>query len=118
MTKLDLQLFAKTSSQMQQYRKSKAISKYAQEAQAPKETKEEEPKQTKKRTQGEVVTAVSMREVYQVYKIENGKEVPVMRDGQIVTRTGQQIMDKMIYNKQRGAWISKDKGRKYRIRKK
>lgn len=119
MIKLDIQLFAKSASQMRQYRKTKLISKYAREAKEQPKSKDQDKKteSDNKRTKGEAVTAVSTREVYELYRIENGKETPVIRDGAIVTRTGAEILNKMTFNKTRGVWVSKAKGLKYRVRK-
>lgn len=109
---------AKDASAMVAYRKSKAISKYSSGSSGIKENLDSKPRTTKQ-VKGEAVTAVDDRVEYEVYKIEAGKEVAVKnKDGSIVTRTGKQVRDKMIYNRVRNGWISKDKGRKYIIRRK
>lgn len=110
---------AKGASYQREHRKSLAKTKFSQEGLA-KDTSNSvnHGQPQKKATKGEKVSAVDDRAEYEVYKLVEGKEVPVLKDGSIVTRTGKQIRDKMIYNKNREGWISKDKGRKYIIRKK
>lgn len=103
---LNLQLFAKSASQAREYRMAKAKLKYQQEA---KSGKSEEKKPAERRSsKGEAVTAVNLHDVYQVFVSENGKEIPYTdNNGNPVYRTGQKIAEKMIYNKNRGAWESK-----------
>ncbi len=66
----------------------------------------------KSKSKGESVSSVSRSETYEIYRVEGGKE-EYMRD-----RDGATILSKMHYDKNRGSWISNDKGRKYVIRKK
>lgn len=108
-------MFAKTTSEMQRYRKSKAISKFEKEPVA--ESKEEKPSAGRKQIPGEAVTSVSTSEVYEIYRVEHGKETLVVRDGATVKRTGRQILEKMSFNKRLGVWVSKNKGYKYKVRK-
>lgn len=117
MIRLDIQMFAKTTSQMQQYRKSQAITKFAQEAKRQESAPKEETKRSQMHTPGESVSAVNMREQYEIFRIENGREIPVIRDGAQVIRTGREVVEKFTYNKRINAWTSNAKGYKYRIRK-
>ena len=110
-------MFAKSTSQQQQYRKSKAYAR-GSSVQQTMMHEEKKPASTKKSTKGESVTQVRTNEEYVLYKIENGKEIAVIQNGAQVTRTGRQILDKMSYNKRLGAWVSNAKGFKYRVRKK
>lgn len=108
MIKLNLQMFAKSVAYQRDYRKSKAYAtgKTVQEELKMKE--EKKPEQEKKKTRGEAVTAVRANEEYQVFVFENGKERPYTdKNGNNVYRTGAQVADKMIYNKNREAWESK-----------
>ena len=107
--KLDLQMFAKTSSQMKQYRKSIAISKY----QTTSSTGSSQVKQTPVvKTKGEAVARVSKQETYEIYRVANGKE-EYKKD-----QTGDVILEKMYWNANINSWVSKDKGYKYKIRRK
>ena len=116
MINLNLQTFAKSNSYMQQYRKSKNILKTSAEMRS-SGRQERQAEDKPRNTRGDAVSAVNPREEYELYRIEHGREVPVVRNGEQVVRTGQQVMDKMYYNKNREAWVSRDKGLKYRVRK-
>jgi hypothetical protein len=117
MIRLDIQIFAKSASQARTYRQAKAREAFAREALTNKmDNKPSEEKPVKKREKGEAVTAVGMRETYELYRVENGKETPVIRDGATVTRTGAEILKKMTFNKRLGVWVSNAKGLKYRVR--
>lgn len=61
---------------------------------------------------GDSVTQVRRNETYEIYSIQNGKE-KYEKD-----RPGSVILEKMHYDKSRGAWISYKQGRKYVVRKK
>ena len=117
MISVNLQLFAKTLAQMQQYRKSKAASQFAQEPVIQDQLKEEKkPIEVKKPTKGEAVSSVNRNETYEIYLVRNGTEVPLGTNGNTILRTGAQILAKFYYDKERGLWISNAKGWRYRIR--
>lgn len=105
MMKLNIQMFAKSLSYQQKYRKEKNIKKTFAEVQ---------------QKQGEAVIAVDKRAEYEVYLLEKGKETQVKdKSGNAITRTGAQILDKFdIKDKDNKVWKSKAKGNTYRIRKK
>lgn len=108
MIRLNIQMFAKSATYREAYRKSQAIKKMNEEL---KQRKEEETKSegnTRKSAKGEAVTAVDARSNYQVFVYENGKERPYTDSaGNYVFRTGAKIAEKMIYNKNRDGWESK-----------
>ena len=110
---------AKSASAMREYRKSQAKSKYANEAASKNETTQENVYAgAKKQVKGEAVSAVADRVEYEVYRYIEGKEVQMKnKDGSVMIRTGKQIREKMIYNKNRKGWISNAGGHKYIIRK-
>lgn len=66
----------------------------------------------KKKEKGESVSQVKGNETYEIYRIQNGKEEYVK------DQSGSVIPTKMHYDKNRGVWISNQKGYKYSIRKK
>lgn len=115
MIKLNLQMFAKSAAYQSDHRKSKAYASGTKIQEEIKKQEEKERESEKKKSPGEAVAAVNMRETYEIYRIENGKETPVMNNGAIVTRTGKQILEKMVYNKVRGVWQNSQK-RTYRVR--
>lgn len=119
MIELNIQMFAKSAAWQSDRRKSKAYANGIQIQEEIKKEEEKKPVQEKKPAKpakGEAVNAVSTRETYAIYRVENGKETPVVKDGIAVTRTGKQILDKMVFNKRRGLWEN-SQGRTYRVRK-
>ena len=116
MMTLNLQMFAKSASQAAAYRKSKAYAKGKTIEAEIKMAEKQKPVTEKKPTKGEAVTAVNRQEVYEIYRVEHGKEIPVVKDGNIVTRTGAEILQKMVFDKERGVWKN-SQDRRYRVRK-
>lgn len=108
MIMLNLQLFAKSAAYQRQRRKAKA---YASGKEIEKEIKKEaekNPAPKKKPAKGEAVSAVNLHDEYQIFVMENEKERPYTdKNGNFVYRTGKNISDKMVYNKNREAWESK-----------
>jgi len=117
MLKLNLQAFAKSASAAREYRKKRAISKYAEEAKSkPAEEKKTPPPQKQR---GEAVSAVNMKEEYEFFVMKNGKEYRAVINGQQVVRTGKQILDKMYYDKENHVWRSRaNSTNKYILRRK
>lgn len=116
MIKLPLQFFAKGSSGA---RRGSAGGGHARDIHENNNSKKEEPKKEepkkerpKAKTKGESVTAVSRDAVYEVYVIDHNREIYV------ADRHGSDILKKMAYRKDRGAWISNGKGYRYVVRKK
>ena len=121
MIKLDLQMFAKSAAYQREQRKKKTQRIEDKIKAELKEKKEEEkkPEPAKKKQKGEIVTAVRPDELYEVYHIVGGKEVPVTyKNGSIVVRTGEQVKEKFDYSKTREGWISKAGGKRYILRRK
>lgn len=121
MIKLDLQMFAKSAAYQREWRKKKTQRIEDEKKEELKEKKEEEkkPEPAKKKQKGEIVTAVKRDEEYEVYRRINGKEEPVRyKNGDIVVRTGVQVMEKFYYDKDREGWISKAGGKRYILRRK
>ena len=127
MIRLNLQMFAKSASQMAAYRKSIAMSKYANES----SNKNSGNSQTQSTTQstrktvditvGRISKAsdISSREKYTLYRVggtNNEKEV------EYKDKSGSELRDdiaheKLEYDRKEKVWVSR-KGYKYAIRKK
>lgn len=112
MIKLNIQIFAKSSAYQSDRRKAKARSEYSQKSSAKQSDDKQEKKEGSAKSSqpkaGEAVSSVKADEKYQVFVYENNKVRPYTdKDGKNVYRTGAQISDKMIYNKNREAWESK-----------
>ena len=108
MIMLDIQLFAKSAAYQRERRKSKAYANGKKIEDELKKEVEKKPEPKKKPAKGEAVSAVNLHDEYQIFVMENGKERPYTdRNGNFVYRTGKNISDKMVYNKNREAWESK-----------
>lgn len=130
MIRLKLQMFAKSASQMAAYRKSKAMSKYANSGSESRSSgggSSQAPSSTPTTRKAQDVTVgrinkaseISSRETYTLYRVggaNNEKEV------EYKDKTGSELRDdiaheKLEYNRKEKVWVSK-KGYKYAIRKK
>ena len=113
---LNLQLFAKSSSGARGGRSSRgsAGGGHRQDIHGDNSSKKEETKEERRniKTKGEAVAAVSKEATYEVYVVSHNKEMLV------ADRSGSDILKKLIYRKDRGAWISPRTGYRYIVRKK
>lgn len=108
MIKINLQMFAKSNAYQQGYRKSKAYASGNKIQEEMRKREAQKPANKKKNLRGEAVSAVKRNDEYQIYVYENDKEKPYTdSNGNPVYRTGSQIAEKMIYNKNREGWESK-----------
>lgn len=108
MIMLNLQMHAKSAAYQRDRRKSKAYESGKKIEEELKKEEEKKPAAEKKPKRGASVSAVNAHEEYQVFVFENDKERPYTDSaGNYVYRTGAEIANKMIYNKNREAWESK-----------